>query len=73
MRKKKGDRVFFISDLHFGHANCIRFDNRPWNTVEEMDMELIKCWNLHPVCIPESPMTSGEDSLILQFIIIQSQ
>ena len=38
-------RIFFISDLHFGHANCIRFDCRPWDTVEEMDMDLIRRWN----------------------------
>ena len=35
----------FIADLHFGHANAIRFDNRPWETVEEMDMGLIRRWN----------------------------
>ena len=29
-------KVFFTSDLHFGHANVIRFDGRPFETVEEM-------------------------------------
>lgn len=38
-------KVFFISDLHFGHENVIRFDNRPFETVEEMDAELIRRWN----------------------------
>ncbi len=38
-------KVFFTSDLHFGHANVIRFDNRPFETVEEMNEELIKRWN----------------------------
>lgn len=38
-------KVFFTSDLHFGHANIIRFDNRPFTSVEEMDAELIKRWN----------------------------
>jgi len=38
-------KTFFISDLHLGHANCIRFDRRPWETVEEMDMEIIRRWN----------------------------
>ena len=38
-------KVFFTSDLHFGHENAIRFDNRPFGTVEEMDAELVKRWN----------------------------
>lgn len=37
--------IFFTSDLHFGHANVITFDSRPFATVEEMDAELIKRWN----------------------------
>lgn len=38
-------KVFFTSDLHFGHEKVIRFDNRPFQTVEEMDAELIRRWN----------------------------
>ncbi len=38
-------KVFFTSDLHFGHENVIGFDKRPFATVEEMDTELIRRWN----------------------------
>ena len=38
-------KVFFTADLHFGHENVIQFDNRPFETVEEMDAELIRRWN----------------------------
>lgn len=38
-------QTFFTSDLHFGHANALRFDNRPWDTIEEMNEALIENWN----------------------------
>lgn len=36
---------YYIADTHFGHQNAIRFDNRPWNTAEEMTEGLIERWN----------------------------
>lgn len=37
--------IFFISDLHLGHHNVLKFDGRPFKDVQEMHVELIKNWN----------------------------
>ena len=37
--------IFFTSDLHLGHENCIRLCNRPFSSIEEMDEILIENWN----------------------------
>lgn len=37
--------VWFTSDTHFGHGNVIKYSNRPFASVEEMEYELIRRWN----------------------------
>ncbi|MDE6640330.1 MAG: hydrolase [Acetatifactor sp.] len=37
--------IFYTADLHFGHRSVIKFDNRPFADVDEMDNALINLWN----------------------------
>ena len=39
------NKKFYISDMHFGHLNCLAFDNRPFTTIREHDQALIDNWN----------------------------
>ena len=36
---------YYIADCHFGHANVIRFDHRPFADVKEMEDTMIMLWN----------------------------
>ncbi len=37
--------IWLSSDHHFGHANIIRLDERPFNDVEDMNRSMIGRWN----------------------------
>lgn len=41
----KQQRIFFTSDLHFGHENIIKYCNRPFANVDEMNNSLVDNWN----------------------------
>jgi len=51
IQKYDPDKTFFVSDTHFGHANIIKFCNRPFDNVDEMDREMIRRWN---AVVPEN-------------------
>lgn len=42
---KETSNLFLTSDSHFNHANIIKFCNRPFDSVEEMNETLISNWN----------------------------
>ena len=38
-------KTFLTSDNHFSHYNIIRYCNRPFSSVEEMNQTMISRWN----------------------------
>jgi calcineurin-like phosphoesterase family protein len=44
-RKIKNVNTWFSSDWHLFHTNIIKLSNRPFNSIEEMNEEIVKNWN----------------------------
>ena len=48
---------YYISDLHLLHENLLRFDNRPFETIKEMQQTTVNNWN--------NKITNGDTVYIL--------
>ena len=48
---------YYISDLHLLHENVLRFDNRPFESIKEMQETIVNNWN--------SKVTNGDTVYIL--------
>lgn len=45
MKQYCKDKLWFTADLHYYHRNIIKYCNRPFESVEDMNHTLIKRWN----------------------------
>ncbi|WP_040842629.1 phosphoesterase [Treponema saccharophilum] len=45
MKRKANEQHFFIADTHFGDERILRYENRPFLSVDKMNSEIIKRWN----------------------------
>ena len=42
---QEAKKIYFTSDTHFHHENIIKYCNRPFESIEEHDAELVRRWN----------------------------
>jgi calcineurin-like phosphoesterase family protein len=45
LEKRTVLNIWFTADFHLGHKNIIRYCNRPFQTVEEMNQEILERLN----------------------------
>lgn len=70
--KEEAKHIWVTSDTHFNHANIIKYCNRPFSSVEEMNETMIANWNK---VVPQGDtvyhlgdFALGDKSLIPDFI-----
>ena len=38
-------KIFVCADLHFSHKNIIKYENRPFEDIHDMNKQLVRNWN----------------------------
>jgi len=59
--------IFFTSDHHFGHYNVIKYCNRPFTSVQQMDEIMILKWN--ETVLPEDEIYYLGDFAMKSFLV----
>lgn len=57
--------IYYTADLHLGHENVIKFSNRPFSSIDEMDKALIANWR--------AVVKPSDDIYVLGDLIYRSQ
>ena len=57
--------IYYTADLHLGHENVIKFSNRPFSSIDEMDKALIANWR--------AVVQPNDDIYVLGDLIYRSQ
>nr|DAO31021.1 MAG TPA: metallophosphatase domain protein [Crassvirales sp.] len=70
--KEEAKHIWVTSDTHFNHANIIKYCNRPFSSVEEMNETIIANWNKvvseRDIVYHLGDFALGDKSLIPDFI-----
>ena len=45
MQNESDEKVFFIADTHFGSEKIFHYENRPFESVDEMNEIIVYNWN----------------------------
>mgnify|MGYP003473961104 CR=1 FL=1 len=64
---------YYISDLHLFHEAAIRFDDRPFQDLEEMHAEIVKRWNEKVYILGDVSMRGKNEDLIALVAILKGK